>query len=162
MIGLCVKAGAHWTAILGYSSVEMLPGPLFSKLAPSCRRLLITVELQLPWVQPELQWPFQLLPVLTRWLQSEHRAQHELPVQIKAQTAPSHLLHLCLQLVSGDCVCTSPVAMSTGAVPTRPRCRRCHAVRCGGPWDPCRDPSLAVFGTPCLQWFVSCHYTLSE
>lgn len=51
------------------------------------RRLLITVKLQLTWVQPELQWSCQLLPVLTGWLQSEHRAQHELPVQIKAQAA---------------------------------------------------------------------------
>lgn len=61
---------------------------LSSKPLSSCRRLLITVKLQLPWVQPELQWPCQLLPVLTGWLQSEHRAQHELPVQIKAQAAP--------------------------------------------------------------------------
>lgn len=51
------------------------------------RRLLTHHSQTTAPLGPELQWPCQLLPVLTGWLQSEHRAQHELSVQIKAQAA---------------------------------------------------------------------------
>lgn len=42
-------------------------------------------------------------------------------------------------------------------------CPRCCVVRCS--WslcDPFCDPYLAVFGTPRLQWFVSCHYNFVQ
>lgn len=141
-------SGGPSTDPMGRRPSAHAPGSL------SPRWLLLTVQLQLPRVRPELQRPGQLLPVPGR-LRQERRPQHELPVQIKARAPgtglPLHLLPL------EDRAPRIPVTMSSGpSRPPHPSTLPCRAVPRVSP-DPHRDPYLAVFGTPRLEWSVRCH-----